>query len=574
MSATGLDPITTEVIHNYFLSAAREMERNLMRTSYTTIVYEIRDFGLGIYDRDCRMLAESPGLAIFTCGNDYGLQKTVEFVGKENLQPGDLMLTSFPYWSSAHPMDVLATSPIFYKDELIGFTAIKQHWVDLGQKEAGYMLDSTDVFQEGLIMPGMKLYRGGVRNEEIVNLIRFNSRIPDKVLGDMNAQVSACRTGERRVAELAERFGLGLLYEAIEAILDHGERISRARLAELPKGTWTAEDFVDDDGIDRGTLLKLKCEVTVTDDEFIVDWTGSEPTTKGPMNLPVGLTRGVSGLAFKGVTTPEYPANAGHYRPLRVITEEGSMMHAVPPAPTFTIWASLLAPEVILKALAQGMPDRIPACSGGDIADVMGLGIHPETGLPWLEATNEAIGFGAFAGHDGEDGIMHLTEPGCRNNPVEVLETKGPWLIDSYGLRQDTGGAGEYRGGVGVSRTYHFLHDAAALAVVKKTKTAPWGMNGGHDGTPGSITIWPGTDRERVNGALHEKDLREGDIIINAAGGGGGWGNPFKREPQRVLEDVINDYVSLESARVNYGVVIDEAGTCVDEAATAALRAQ
>ena len=372
MSATGLDPITTEVIHNYFLSAAREMERNLMRTSYTTIVYEIRDFGLGIYDRDCRMLAESPGLAIFTCGNDYGLQKTVEFVGKENLQPGDLMLTSFPYWSSAHPMDVLATSPIFYKDELIGFTAIKQHWVDLGQKEAGYMLDSTDVFQEGLIMPGMKLYRGGVRNEEIVNLIRFNSRIPDKVLGDMNAQVSACRTGERRVAELAERFGLGLLYEAIEAILDHGERISRARLAELPKGTWTAEDFVDDDGIDRGTLLKLKCEVTVTDDEFIVDWTGSEPTTKGPMNLPVGLTRGVSGLAFKGVTTPEYPANAGHYRPLRVITEEGSMMHAVPPAPTFTIWASLLAPEVILKALAQGMPDRIPACSGGDIADVMG----------------------------------------------------------------------------------------------------------------------------------------------------------------------------------------------------------
>ena len=213
-----------------------------MRTSYTTIVYEIRDFGLGIYDRDCRMLAESPGLAIFTCGNDYGLQKTVEFVGKENLQPGDLMLTSYPYWSSAHPMDVLATSPIFYRDELIGFTAIKQHWIDLGQKEAGYMLDSTDVFQEGLIMPGMKLYRGGVRNEEIVNLIRFNSRIPDRVLGDMNAQVSACRTGERRVAELADRFGLDLLNEAIEAILDHGERVSRARLAELPKGTgrpWT-----------------------------------------------------------------------------------------------------------------------------------------------------------------------------------------------------------------------------------------------------------------------------------------------------------------------------------------------
>ena len=568
-----LDPITTEVIHNYFLSAAREMERNLMRTSYTTIVYEIRDFGLGIYDRDCRMLAESPGLAIFTCGNDYGLQKTVEFVGKENLQPGDLMLTSYPYWSSAHPMDVLATSPIFYKDELIGFTAIKQHWIDLGQKEAGYMLDSTDVFQEGLIMPGMKLYRGGVRNEEIVNLIRFNSRIPDRVIGDMNAQVSACRTGERRVAELADRFGLDTLNEAIEAILDHGERLSRARLAELPKGTWTAEDYVDDDGISRDVLLKLNVKVTVSDDEFIVDWTGSEPTTEGPMNLPVGLTRGVSGLAFKGITTPEYPANAGHYRPLRVITEEGSMMHAVAPAPTFTIWASLLAPEVILKALSQGMPELIPACSGGDIADVMGLGIHPETGLPWLEATNEAIGFGAFAGNDGEDGIMHLTEPGCRNNPVEVLETKGPWLIENYGMRQDSGGPGEYRGGVGVKRTYHFLHPSSALAVVKKTKTAPWGMNGGMDGAPGSITIWPGTERERVNGALHEKDLQPGDVIINSAGGGGGWGDPKKRDPQRVLEDVVNEFVSLESARRDYGVAIDEATVSIDEEATAALRA-
>ncbi len=568
-----LDPITTEVIHNYYLSAAREMERNLMRTSYTTIVYEIRDFGLGIYDRNFRMLAESPGLAVFTCGNDYGLQKTVEFIGVENLEPGDLMLTSYPYWSSAHPMDVLATSPIFYKDELIGFTAIKQHWIDLGQKEAGYMLDSTDVFQEGLIMPAMKLYRAGVRNEEIVNLIRFNSRIPDRVIGDMNAQISACRTGERRVAELAGRFGVDTLLQAVEAILDHGERISRARLAELPKGSWTAEDFADDDGINRDDLLKLKCKVTVTDDEFIVDWTGSQPRTQGPMNLPIGLTRGVSGLGFKGITTPDYPANAGHYRPLRVITEEGSMTHAVAPSPTFTLWAGLLMPEVILKALSQGMPDKVPACSGGDIFSVMGLGIHPETGLPWLEATNEAVGFGAFAGNDGEDGIMHLSEPGCRNNPVEVVETKGPWLIESYGMRQDSGGAGEYRGGVGVQRTYHFKHDAAVLAIVKKTKSAPWGMYGGKNGEAGSITIWPDTERERVNGSLHEKDLQAGDILINRSGGGGGWGNAKKRDPQRVLEDVVNGYVSLESARRDYGVAIEADTLCIDEVATAALRA-
>ena len=567
-----VDPITVEVIHNYYLSAAREMERNLMRTAYTTIVYEIRDFGLGIYDRNFRMMAESPGLAVFTCGNDYGLQKSVEFIGIENLEPGDLVLTSYPYWSSAHPMDVLATSPIFYQDELIGFTAIKQHWIDLGQKEAGYMLDSTDVFQEGLIMPAMKLYRGGVRNEEIVNLIRFNSRIPDRVIGDMNAQISACRTGERRVAEMAERFGRDTLLEAIEEILDHGERISRARLAHLPKGTWEAEDWVDDDGINRDTMLKLKVKVTITDDEFIVDWSGSNPRTEGPMNLPIGASTGVSNLAFKGITTPDYPANAGHYRPLKVIAPPGTLVHALPPAPTFTLWAGLLMPEVIMKALSQGMPDIIPACSGGDIFGIMGLGTHPETGLPWLEAHNEAVGFGAFEGNDGEDGIMHLSEPGCRNNPIEVMETKGPWLIENYSFLPDTGGAGEFRGGVGVTRSYRFLHPSQLLCIVKKTKTAPWGMNGGRDGRPGSTTLWAGTDQEHTDGSLHEKDLQPEDVLINRSGGGGGWGDPFQRDPQLVLADVRNGFVSERSAREDYGVVIHTEGWTVDEAATAALR--
>src|SRR5262245_40051535 len=220
-----VDSITVEVMHNYLLSAAREMARNLMRTSYNTIIYEIRDFGLGIYDAQYRLLAEAPGLAVFTRGNDYGLRKSIEFLGVENVHPGDLLLTSYPYWSSAHPLDVLAVSPIFYKGELLGYTAIKQHWLDLGQKDPGYVLDSTDVFQEGLLLPGVKIYREGVLNQELLNLIRFNSRLPDRVVGDMNAQISACRTGERRVAELVERFGIETFRTAIEEILDHGERM-------------------------------------------------------------------------------------------------------------------------------------------------------------------------------------------------------------------------------------------------------------------------------------------------------------------------------------------------------------
>ena len=570
---SGLDPITTEVIHNFLLSAAREMERNLMRTSYSTVIYEVRDFGLGIYDKHCRMLSEAPGLAVFTRGNDYGLKKTVEFVGADNMEPGDLLLTSYPYWSSAHPLDVLAVAPIFACGELVGYTAIKQHWLDLGQKDAGYILDSVDVFQEGLLMPGLKLYKAGVLDQEIENLLRFNTRLPDRIIGDLNAQVSASRTGERRVTGLVERFGLEIFNEAVEAILDHGERITRARLAALPNGTWEAEDWADDDGIDHDTMLKLHVRVSVTDDEFIVDWTGSHPATPGPMNLPIGLTEGVSALAFKGVTTPDTPANSGNYRPLTVIAPPGEMMHAIPPAPTFTVWAALLAPEVILKALSRGMPERIPACSGGDVFSVVGVGVLPETGEVWLEGSNEAVGFGAFAGSDGEDAIMHLSEPGCRNNPVEVVESKAPWIIETYHMRQDSGGPGKYRGGVGVRRSYRFLQPATTLTLVKKTKSAPWGMAGGHDADAGHVVVWPGTERERVNGALHEKDLRDGDIIINSSGGGGGWGDPLERDPQSVLEDVVNEYVSLESARRDYGVVIDEDTLTVDEGATAALRA-
>ena len=568
-----LDLITTEVIHNYLLSAAREMERNLMRTSYNTIVYEIRDFGLGIYDRHCRLLAEAPGLAIFTRGNDYGLKKTVEFIGEENMEPGDLLLTSYPYWSSAHPMDVLATSPIFACGELVGYTAIKLHWLDLGQKDPGYVLDSVDVFQEGLLMPGLKIYKAGVRDEEIYNLLRFNSRLPDRIIGDMNAQVSACRTGERRVSELVENFGVELFQEAVEAILDHGERVARARLAALPKGTWTAEDWADDDGVDRDTMLKLRCTVTVTDDEFIVDWSGSNPACLGPMNLPIGLTEGVSGLAFKGVSTPDLPANDGHYRPLRVIAPPGELMNAQHPAATFFIWTGILAPEVVCKALARGMPERVQACSGGDIFSLMGLGMHPETGVPWLEATNEAVGFGAFAGNDGEDAIMHVSEPGCRNNPVEVLESKAPWIIDTYHMRRDSGGPGKYRGGVGVTRAYRFQHPSSALTLVKKTKTAPWGMAGGKEAEAGHVIVRPGTDREERTGAIYYQMEAE-DVIRNNSGGGGGWGNPLEREPQRVLDDVINDFVSLESARADYGVVIDEDSLAIDRAATAALRAK
>ena len=566
-----MDQITVEVIHNYLLSAAREMNRNLVRTSYNTIVYEVHDFGLGIYDKDARLLAEAPGLAIFTRGNDYGLQKMIEYLG-DDIHPGDLILLNYPYWSSHHTLDVLASSPIFHGDRLMGFTGVKIHWLDLGQKDAGYVLDSTSIFQEGLMMPCSKIYKQGVLNKDLEELIRFNSRMPERVIGDMNAQISACRTGEQRTQELIAKFGPDTFEEAIEEILSHGERIARSRLSELPKGTWSAEDYVDDDGVDKDRLVKIKATVTVTDDEMVVDFEGSDPATAGPVNLPIGCTIGACALAFKGVTTPDTPANEGNFRPLRVEAPPGCVMHALPPSPTFTLWTGLLAAEVVTKALAQGMPDAVPACSGGDVFDVMGVGIHPATGQMWLEATNEGVGFGGNVGGDGENGIMHLSEPGCRNNPVEILETKAPWLIENYRLRPDSGGPGRHRGGLGITRTYRFLADASALTIVKKTKTKPWGMAGGEDGANGYVVLRPGTEREEETGMVYES-VTDGDVLVNHSGGGGGWGNPFERDPQAVLADVRAGYVSIEAAVRDYGVVIDPQATAVDVAATEAARA-
>lgn len=568
-----VDPITVEVIHNYLLSAAREMNRNLMRTAYNTIVYEVRDFGLGLYDRHCRLLAEAPGLAIFTRANDYALKKIVEFLGEDNIHPGDVILLNYPFWSSTHTLDVTASSPIFYEDQLVGFTAVKIHWLDLDQKDAGYCLDTTDMHQEGLFFPCSKIYKRGVLNKELEDIIRFNCRMPERVLGDMNAQISSCRTGERRVQELVKKFGLETFTQATAQILDHGERLARARLAALPRGSWSAEDWVDDDGIDKETMLKIKATVTISEDELLVDFSGSSAAVKGPVNIPIGLTMGVGALIFKAITTPDTPANDGNFRPLRVEAPPGSLMHAVPPAATFTLWPGILATEVVTKALAQGIPDIVPACSGGDLCSMMGVGTHPSTGKIWLESTNEGVGFGGHADGDGEHGIMHLTEPGCQNVPIEVMETKAPLLIERYGLRQDSGGAGEHPGGLGVSRTYRFLAEASALTLIKKTKTRPWGMAGGHTGENCHVILRPGTDQEQTTGMVYEA-MAPGEVLVNCSGGGGGWGNPLKRDPEKVLNDVRNAYISLTSAERDYGVVIDPDTLTVEAAATEALRSE
>ncbi|WP_251330792.1 hydantoinase B/oxoprolinase family protein [Haloplanus pelagicus] len=587
-----VDAATVEVIRNYLSSAANEMQRTLIRTSYNTIIYEILDFGISLYDADMNLVADSPGLTMFLGANDYGLKKGVEYVGEENLDPGDIVIMNYPYWSSAHTLDVCLFSPIYSGDEHVGYAVIRAHWLDLGAKESGYVIDSTDMHQEGLVFPGTKIYKGGEPDEEIFELLRYNSRTPKKVIGDVNAQIAALNTGKRRVQELHEKYGSSTVDAAIDRILQHGRRTAKEGVADLPDGTWSAVDFLDNDGI-TDDLVRMDVEVTVDGEEFTVDFSGSSDEVAGPVNLPYGMTETVCKLVLKTLTTPDEPSNAGQYEPLSVVAPEGNLFHATYPAPTFTIWTGILGVEVVYKAVAKGMPDRVPASSGGDLCGIVLVAEDPETGEMFIESSNEGVGWGATDGMDGANALMHISETRVQNIPIEVFENKVPIRFDELTLRQDSGGIGEFRGGLGVRRDYRFLDDVKGITLIKKTRTEGWGLDGGEPGERNVVVVESNGEegwRDRFdflvdNDADYDPDPDEqytgmmqgwfeaGEVLSNRSGGGGGYGDPLDRDPEAVRDDVRNGYVSRESARDDYGVVVTEDGS-IDWEATRALRGE
>jgi N-methylhydantoinase B len=562
---------TTQVIRSYLLSAAEEMRRTLVRTAFNPVIYEVFDFGISLYDRNLELIADAPGLALFLGANDYAIRKGVEYIGRGNFERGDIVLMNYPYWNSAHAMDVTLYAPVFAQnaDEPFAFTCIRAHWMDLGAKDPGYVLDSTDVHQEGLILPGMKVYKRGRPDREILELIRFNSRMPELVIGDLEAQVAATRTGERRLIEIHEKFGGAQLEEAIQRILAHGEAQVREGLTRLPRGTWTAEDLVDDDGI-TDTPVPIKVEVTIDDDGMHCDFAGSSPAVRGPINMPFGLTETVCKLVLKSLTTPNEPSNAGHFRPLTVAAEPGTLFHAVYPAATFTLWTAHLAIELVYKALAKGMEERLAASSGGDVPGFMMVGNDPSGNL-YAVSNNDPVGWGATARHDGVNATNHISGSLVRNTPVEVMEIRTGMLMDSLELRCDSGGAGRFRGGLGATRKIAFRSSGEFLTVTKKTKTRPWALAGGCDTDPISMLLFPGTAREKRVGTYRAK-VAAGDRAIYETAGGAGYGPAIEREPSLVLEDVLEGYVSTDAARDIYRVAIVDGR--VDAEATRRLRSK
>lgn len=556
-----VDPITLAVVRNYLTASAVEMRDTIQRTSFSPVIYEDRDFACGLLDASGGTLAEAPGLTAFMGTLSPGVRKCLEVVGFDALEPGDVFIVDMPAFTGSHPADMMLFMPIFHSGRLFGFTASKAHLIDVGAKDP-YPTDSTDCFQEGLRLPPIKLYRRGVLDTNIEGIIKVNSRAPEVIWGDLQAEISCFRVGERACLGLLDKYGFDTVTACIEEIYIHSERLARAAIREMPAGTWSGEEFCDSNGLDPDVPVKVAIDITIdpVNAEVIFDTSRSDPQQRGPMNTPLISTISMARMMGKLLTAPFTTANEGSFRPIKLIAPEGSVFNPSPTAPTNLYgWPVLSGIECIVNTLAPHFPDRFPAQSGGDLCGCGRYGFWPETGKMWFEANIEGIGMGASAWADGESALVHIDEACSRNLPVEMEESKNPTIIERYELIQDSGGPGQFRGGLGVRRDYRVLLDGRSISVLERCNSPAKGVLGGGAATP---TI--GYQESSIHGTgffkkTPDRAIAAGDLLSVRTGGGGGWGDPRSRDPEAVLLDVLDEYVSVEAAEREYGVVVDRA---------------
>ncbi|WP_226782827.1 hydantoinase B/oxoprolinase family protein [Oceaniglobus trochenteri] len=535
-----------EIVSGLFFSAAEQMRRTLVRTAFNAVIYEVLDFGISIADSKGRMVAEAAGITSFIGANDYALKTLIQKLDLSTLRPGDVVMLNYPYWNSAHASDALLMSPVFLPggDGIDMFLCVRAHWLDLGAKDAGYVIDSTDIHQEGLIVPGLRIIKEGVLDQDLWQILQYNSRLPEAIAGDFGAQVACLRTGEAAVREIFARFGRERTFGAIEAFFDHAHEKTLASLAKLPKGTWSAEEWLDDDGI-TDDMIRMAVEVTIGEDSFTADYNGSSKQVKGPVNAPFGGTISMAKTYFKFLTSPDAPSNHGNYMPLTVKADPGTLFHAVYPAATYMPWTKMVAFELIAKALAPAI-DWLPVSSGGDEPGFMAVGRHHRTGKPFVTSNNEGIGWGATHRHDGATALQHPSTSTVRNTPIEVLERQSNIFHDELELIEGSGGTGQYRGGLGVRRRAHMRGEMEVISMKKKSKTTNWGLyGGGSSPIKNHMVLRPGTAQEKKVG-MYREVLQKGEAFTNYSAGGAGWGDPAKRDSGAHAYDLRNGYVLPE----------------------------
>ena len=571
-----VDPITTEVIRNAMVALTEEMKLTLVKTAYNPLIYEVMDFSVALTNEHGDLYGQAAGLTIFLASLPATIKSGLETIGRENFEEGDVILANDPYTTGTHISDTAVYVPIFYEGELVSFSVNMAHWADMGGIiPGGWTPNSTDVFQEGLRFTHIKLYRAGELNRDLDQLIRANVRFPDIVHGDLSAQIAACQTGARRYQALCKKYGPDTIRAAMARVFDESEQLVRARVSEIPDGVYPAETFMDHDGVETDKPRKIKVTVIVDGSDMTVDMTGSSEVCSGPINLPFIGARASVEMAFKALTVPLDPTNAGHMRPLKVVAPEDTVVNPQYPAPTDSYgYVGNTLSDLVVRALSPAMPDK---CTAGSyqLFGVYFLRVDHRYGEPFLFVEPTAGGWGGRPHADGETLIFYL-DGDTPNTPGEVIESRYPLLVQSYTYNRGSAGTGKYRGGLGVIRDYQVLTDHVYLHTFNEsTKCPPWGLFDGNEAQPCHTIAWPGTEKERVlyDRQAHVGPLFTGETVSVRAGGGGGWGNPLERDPALVAKDAKNELISVEDAKRDYGVVLDATTLEVDSAATDRERA-
>lgn len=565
-----IDPIRFEVIRNALSQATEEMAAALRRSAYSTNVKTRQDFSCAYFDPDMRVIAQAFTQPVHLGSFVEHVPRAIRRHGVDRLGPGDMILSNDPYGGGVHLNDISLIGPVHWNGQLAGYTACLAHHVDVGGGAPASVGAFQEVFQEGVIIPAVKLVKGGEIVDDVFRLVLAQIRSKRETAGDFRAQVASNLTGIRRVNEIIDRFGMDEFLRYVDEIVDYTSRRTRTEIEKLPKGVYTAAGSVDNDGFtDKPVQLRVK--VTIDDSGVHFDTTGSEPQRRAPVNSTFAQTFSACAYALRSLMDKDLPVNHGFYQYVRITAPLGSVTNCVHPAPVVGGWEThVRVNDLIFKALSVSLPDEVPAGTKAMQCHSGFGGEHPRTGEYYCYLETLAGGYGARSSSDGPDAVQAHGQ-NTENAPVEELESNYPLRIDRYGLIPDSEGAGKYRGGLGIRRDYLFPSETTFTILADRDKAGPHGLFGGQ---PGSISVYA-LMRDGEETHLSSKStvhLRPGDVISYRTSGGGGYEDPLLRDPELVLSDVADGKVSVERASSVYGVVISGDGQSVDLAATEQLR--
>ncbi|MDG6926548.1 MAG: hydantoinase B/oxoprolinase family protein, partial [Nitrososphaerota archaeon] len=550
------DPIKFEVIKNALQAVSEEMSVALSRSAYSTNIKTRLDFSCGLFDRDLRMINQASNQPVHLGLLYLAVPKALKSYVVSRLEEGDGLLINDAHQGMAHLNDVCLISPLYHGDEQWGYVANLAHHVDVGGRAPGSIAVSTEIYQEGVIIPGTKILRKGELDEEVFNLLRANVRGKKEFAGDLRAQVASNKLAQRRMKELLDKFGKDAVAETIRVLYDYTERRTRFAIGEFPEGEYEGEGLVDDDGL-SSDHIRIRAKVIIRGGEISVDLTGSDAQCPGPMNSTFPQSFSSCVYPLKTLLPPDIPANHGFYKVLKVIAPEGTVVNCSFPSAVVGGWeVGLKTVETVYRAFQKAMPERVAAEGKKTMYHLAFGGIDPRSQERFVFLETMAGGYGARPSSDGPDAVQ-AHHQNTENSPVEELEIGYPVILTRYELVPDSGGAGKYRGGLGLRREYMFRTNVTATILADTALIAPRGSMGGKDGTVSRFVLRPASGKAKSLRSKTTFEVEKDSVLSLVTPGGGGYGSALDREPSLILDDVKNGKVSAKAALTLYGVKVD-----------------